>query len=218
MGTELTTAEKHSLAQCEAAIERGQHAFIEVGSALLTIKEGKLYREGHNTFEAYCKARWGFTRTYAFRLIVASEVVSEMLPIGNKSETLPIGDKSGMLPIGNKSELSPSGDNVELPRTESQARELAKADPKNRKAAMKRAVKEAEKDGRRVTAADVAEAVATIGKESGNGKPAKEEPEAGKSPVQKAKTALGRITRLLEEHGLFEESRKDLQIVKDALK
>ena len=50
------------LAECEAVIERGQQTFIEVGQALMEIRDSRLYRETHATFEAYCNERWGWTR------------------------------------------------------------------------------------------------------------------------------------------------------------
>jgi len=66
----------------EAVIERGLGAFVEVGRALLEIRDSRLYRETHGTFEDYCRERWDFDRTYAHRLTQAATVVS-MLPIGN---------------------------------------------------------------------------------------------------------------------------------------
>jgi hypothetical protein len=47
--------------------------FFDVGRALLTIREGRLYRASHSSFEAYCHDRWGFGRSYASRVIGAAE-------------------------------------------------------------------------------------------------------------------------------------------------
>jgi len=79
------TGEIQTLADCERVIERGMQTFVEVGEALAVIRDGRLYRETHETFEAYCHERWGFTRTYAHRLVDAAEVAA-MLPNGNKPE------------------------------------------------------------------------------------------------------------------------------------
>lgn len=79
----LTNLESDRLAECEAVIERGQRSFIEVGAALLEILDARLYKETHSTFEDYCRDRWDFGRTYASRLIKASLVTEELLPIGN---------------------------------------------------------------------------------------------------------------------------------------
>jgi hypothetical protein len=70
------------LAECEAVIERGLARFIEVGEALLRIRDERLYREDFETFEDYCRERWGFGRTRAHRLIEGAEVAA-MLPNGN---------------------------------------------------------------------------------------------------------------------------------------
>lgn len=78
----VTTA----LAAQETIIERGLHTFVEVGTALATVRDERLYRVAHETFEAYCRERWGFDRTYAHRVIGAAEVVS-VLPNGNRPTT-----------------------------------------------------------------------------------------------------------------------------------
>lgn len=75
-----------SLSDLEAVIKRGLGTFVEVGEALMTIRDDRLYRQQHDTFEAYCRERWGFGRTYAHRVIEAAEVTS-MLPIGNRPAT-----------------------------------------------------------------------------------------------------------------------------------
>jgi hypothetical protein len=80
---ELTKTEATELAQHERTIVAGLATFKDVGGALLAIRNGKLYRAAHTTFDSYCKARWGFDRTYAHRLIEASET-DAVLPIGNK--------------------------------------------------------------------------------------------------------------------------------------
>jgi hypothetical protein len=75
-----------SLADCEAVIDRGLRAFVEVGVALRRILDDGLYRDSHATFEDYCRERWNIDRTYAHRIIGASDVVS-VLPIGNRPAT-----------------------------------------------------------------------------------------------------------------------------------
>lgn len=102
MASELTTTERSTLRECERVIERGQAEFIAVGQALATIKADRLYRQTHRTFDAYCRERWGFSKTQANRLVHASEVVAEMAPIGTK------------------------------PANEAQARELARVPPEQR--------------------------------------------------------------------------------------
>lgn len=80
--TDLARPESARLAECEETIERGMGAFVEVGLALAEVRDARLYRAEFDTFEAYCRERWGMSRSYAHRQIDAAEVVG-MLPIGN---------------------------------------------------------------------------------------------------------------------------------------
>jgi hypothetical protein len=66
------------LAELEAVIDRGLTSFVEVGEALLEVRDSKLYRVGYETFEAYCKGRWGFSRPRAYQLMEAAEVVGAL--------------------------------------------------------------------------------------------------------------------------------------------
>lgn len=77
------------LQQLESTIEKNLKGFIDVGNALLTIREKRLYRETHSTFDAYCLERWDFGRNYANKQIQAAQVV-EALGVGTivpKTET-----------------------------------------------------------------------------------------------------------------------------------
>ncbi len=81
MTTEVEAADK--LLEHEAVIERGLGSFLEVGAALIAIRDGKLYRATHSTFEAYCADRWQLSRPHAYRLIGAAETVAALSPIGD---------------------------------------------------------------------------------------------------------------------------------------
>lgn len=78
LSTYLTESEKDVLSKCESVIERGLKSFIEVGTALLAIRDNRLYREAFPTFEAYCQDKWGMTRQYAHYLIGAVEVTNDL--------------------------------------------------------------------------------------------------------------------------------------------
>jgi hypothetical protein len=78
---ELTELETTRLINCETSIEKNLHAFIEVGVALLEIRDSRLYRQSHNTFEAYCRERWDMTKTRANQLIQSSEVMENLTTI-----------------------------------------------------------------------------------------------------------------------------------------
>jgi hypothetical protein len=72
-----------TLASCEEVIERGLGTFVEVGNALLTIRDAKLYRADYDTFEGYCIDRWNLSRKRAYDLTNAAEVVAALSPIGD---------------------------------------------------------------------------------------------------------------------------------------
>jgi hypothetical protein len=79
----LSSSEAQTLAHYEAIIAQGLKVFVEVGQALLAIREQKLYREAFGTFEDYLRQRWDLSRSYAHRLIDAAEVTERLLPVGN---------------------------------------------------------------------------------------------------------------------------------------
>lgn len=56
----LAVSEIGRLEELEAIVERGLAAFVEVGRALIAIRDEGLYRD-HGSFETYCRARWGQT-------------------------------------------------------------------------------------------------------------------------------------------------------------
>jgi DNA modification methylase len=70
----LTRTEKQRRNELEKVIARGQKAFIEVGEALIEIRESRLYRDTHPTFDAYVQERWTIRRSRAYQLIDAAEM------------------------------------------------------------------------------------------------------------------------------------------------
>ena len=74
----LTAPEVDRKAQLEATIERGMQTFVEVGLALMEIRDGRLYRAEYGTFEEYCQERWGWERRHAYRLIDAAAAVENV--------------------------------------------------------------------------------------------------------------------------------------------
>ena len=85
----LNIDETNELERCEVVIKQGLQTFIEVGEALMIIRDKRLYRIGFKTFEDYCVERWSFGRRYVNQIIQASEVISNlgaMAPILPQSE------------------------------------------------------------------------------------------------------------------------------------
>jgi len=105
----LNVIERGELRKAEATIETGQRTFMDVGNALLAIRDGRLYRESYKTFDAYCNERWGLERNYANKLIAGTKVVESL------------------------------GTTVPKPETEGQARELGKVPEESREAVMEAA-------------------------------------------------------------------------------
>ena len=77
----MNEIESIRLHRLEEVIETGLRTFVEVGNALLEIRDSRLYRRDFSTFEDYCRDRWGMVRRHANRLIAAAEVVENLGPI-----------------------------------------------------------------------------------------------------------------------------------------
>jgi len=78
----LTVNERARLEACEKSIEQGIAVFVEVGRALTEIRDSKLYRVSHKTFEAYCKDRWEIGRSRAYDLIDQAKVTETLSAAG----------------------------------------------------------------------------------------------------------------------------------------
>ncbi len=89
MADELSLSEAEQLISLEAIIETGLQTFVDVGQALMEIRNRRLYRGQYGNFEEYCRERWGFRRAHAYRMIEAAQVVANLSPIG---DTLPANE------------------------------------------------------------------------------------------------------------------------------
>ena len=129
-----------TLAECEQVIERGLETFVEVGQALLVIREGRLYKDTHSSFDAYCRDRWGWSRDRADQLVSAAEVPTIVGTLG-----------------------------APVPVNEGQARALAqlKDDPEAMAEVMAQVTEAAEAAGSKVTAQQIKDAVAARTQEEG---------------------------------------------------
>lgn len=75
----ISLDESREFVECENKIRTGLKSFYEVGTALVKIRDKRLYRSSHESFEDYCRDAWGFGAKRAGQIIIASEVV-ESLP------------------------------------------------------------------------------------------------------------------------------------------
>jgi hypothetical protein len=113
----LVASELAVLTECEATIRDGLQTFVVVGRALAKIRDGRLYRQTHLTFEAYCDQEFSLSRSRAYRFIEAAQVTEAMSPIGD----------------------------IAVPATESQARELSGLAPETAAEVMRTAAESSPK-------------------------------------------------------------------------
>lgn len=142
----LETNLNFRLAECEAKVTAGLRSFYEAGKALFEIRENELYKSaGYSAFDEYCQVKWMFTRAYAYRLISAFSVVSEL--------------EEGLI----TKIVSPIGDTINnpvMPLTENQARHLSKLEtPELRKEVWEKVVRETGERNEPITAKKVEDAV-----------------------------------------------------------
>ncbi|MDF5720211.1 MAG: hypothetical protein PUP91_06920 [Rhizonema sp. PD37] len=121
---ELSEDEQRLRLHLERKVER---AFYEAGKALTELRDRKLYRSTHKTFEEYCRVRFGHSRQKSNYLIAAAGVFDNLTTICCQNS--PIEDKKNDLLI--------------LPTTEGQVRPLTKLQPNQQCEVWLRAVEEA---------------------------------------------------------------------------
>lgn len=129
----LTAIELTAFSQLEEVIERGMRTFVEVGTALLRIRDERLYREHHTTFEDYCRERWGIKRQRAYELMDAAGVVNSLSEISDIK-----------------------------PEREAHAAPLARLDPEDQITAWSRALEIAESGNGKITGQVVEKAVEEV--------------------------------------------------------
>ena len=115
---ELSIDEERERHRLELKVER---VFYEGGCALRDLRDKRLYRSTHKTFEEYCFDRFGFKRRHPYQLIDAATVVENLCAISaqNNLET-------------NSAQI--------LPTTEFQIRPLAKLQPEEQRSCWQTAV------------------------------------------------------------------------------
>lgn len=112
---ELTEQEQSERLLLERKVER---AFFEAGKALAELRDRRLYRSTHRTFEEYCRDRFGYSRRQSYLLMDAAAV------------------------FDNLAEKCDQFDH-KLPTAEGQIRPLTKLEPQQQRKAWQDAVQEA---------------------------------------------------------------------------
>ncbi|NEO99557.1 MAG: hypothetical protein F6K58_12935 [Symploca sp. SIO2E9] len=111
----LSEEEERDRLHLERKVER---AFYEAGKALQALRNRRLYRSTHTTFEDYCCDRFGFQRRHPYRLIDAAAVVDNLV------------------------EMCPNWTQI-LPTAENQVRPLTQLGPNQQRSCWQEAVEEA---------------------------------------------------------------------------
>jgi hypothetical protein len=124
---ELTQEEQSDRLHLERKVER---AFFEAGKALMELRDRRLYRSTHKTFEEYCRSRFGYTHRNVNYLIAGSLVVDNIIMGSNGSQN-EISDEMGT----NGSQI--------LPTSERQVRPLVPLEPEEQRSCWQTAVEEA---------------------------------------------------------------------------
>ena len=122
--TALCASEREDLARLETIVDHGVSSFFKVGNALLEISDRRLYRETHATFAEYCATKWQMSARHAYRLCESAEIIKSLPEQCDQLVT-----------------------------TESQARELAKADPDDREAILDEAATDGPVTAKKIKAA-----------------------------------------------------------------
>jgi hypothetical protein len=147
---DLTPDEERQRLFWERKVER---AFYEAGTALKELRDRRLYRSTHKTFEEYCRDRFGYSRRKMDYLISGSEVFENLQTrtIGSQSdrdETRTIGsqsDRDETRTIGSQSdgtETRTIGSQI-LPISERQVRPLTQLEPDQQREVWQQAVEAA---------------------------------------------------------------------------
>ncbi|MFN6497944.1 MAG: hypothetical protein RMX65_013170 [Nostoc sp. DedQUE01] len=112
---ELTEQEQSDRLHLERKVER---AFFEAGKALAQLRDRRLYRSTHRTFEEYCRDRFGHSRRQSYLLMDAAVVFDNL---AEKCDPL---------------------DHI-LPTNERQVRPLTKLEPQQQQEVWQKAIEEA---------------------------------------------------------------------------
>jgi len=132
----ITLEERSRLFQLEETIRQGLNTFVDVGNALLEIRDKRLYRQEYSTFEDYCREQWNMKQSQAYRLMDSAKVLDNL-------QSSPIGEL--------------------LPTNEAQARPLSSLEPEEQIEAWKRVITSTPEG--KVTAAVVLKAVKEVEQE-----------------------------------------------------
>lgn len=100
----LTESERRKFTDLETIVEHGLQTFVEVGAALAMIREQRLYRADHDTFEAYCEERWGWTSARARQLIASADTALQIESVTGVTVSEPVARELAPVPEEQRAE------------------------------------------------------------------------------------------------------------------
>lgn len=126
----LSANENKRRAELEAVIDKNFKGFVQIGLALAEIRQSRLYRSTHRTFECYCADLWDMCKKRANQHIAATAVIMNLQNDHNCGQSYNIENKDENKKNGNH------GSHFEyslLPQNERQARPLTRLQPDQQK-------------------------------------------------------------------------------------
>lgn len=139
VSSELTTDEWRDRIFLERQVER---AFYAAAKALKELRDRRLYRSTHATFEDYCRSRFGFTHRHVNYLIAGSLVVDNLMGTNGSQIENPNEMGTNGSQIQNLDETGTIGSQI-LPTSERQVRPLVSLEPEQQRLAWQQAIEQA---------------------------------------------------------------------------
>ena len=87
MSDDLLPAARETFAELDAIVRAGIDTYIEVGRALMRIRDEQLYRLDYPTFAAYCRDVAGRSRAWAYKMMSGAAIHDAVLSTGVDIQT-----------------------------------------------------------------------------------------------------------------------------------
>ena len=140
---ELSEDEQRDRLHLERRVER---AVFDGARALRELRDRRLYRSTHSSFEEYCQERFGYKRRHSYQLIDAANVVDNLLAVEKDDKMCANGAHNETVNLSTSSrewfseETSSKRPQIILPTSERQVRDIAKLPPVQQREVWQQAV------------------------------------------------------------------------------
>jgi hypothetical protein len=74
----LTEEQAARFRACEASIQKLASAFVEAGTALATVKKERFWTQEYDSFESYCRLRWGLEMSKVNNWMAAASLFNSL--------------------------------------------------------------------------------------------------------------------------------------------